>query len=92
MTEGRDTPDLRSALDCYQSVLLMPAWLMKEAADRFDFTKWPDLYRLAEQSQVNISNLAVRLQRLGMIYLRDGDKTIYRSQDEVTGQGSLFSS
>jgi hypothetical protein len=32
----------------------------------------------------------VRLQRLGLIFLRDGGKTIYRSQDEVTGQGSLF--
>lgn len=40
--------------------------------------------------QVNITNLTVRLQRLGLIYLRDGDKKIYRSQDEVTGQGSLF--
>ena len=46
--------------------------------------------RLAEEAQVNISNLTVRLQRLGLIYLRDGDKKIYRSQDEVMGQGSLF--
>jgi hypothetical protein len=25
-----------------------------------------------------------------MIYLRDGDKTIYRSEDEFTGQKNLF--
>jgi hypothetical protein len=52
--------------------------------------RWTQLYRLAEQAQVNITNLTLRLQRLGLIYLRDGDKKIYGSQDEVTGQRSLF--
>ena len=88
--EGQDTPEVRSAVDRYQSALLMPEWLIVEAAEKCDVTKWPALYRLAETVQVNISNLTVRLQRLGLIYLRDGDKTIYRSEDEVTGQGSLF--
>jgi hypothetical protein len=90
LTEGQDTPEVRSAVDRYQSALLMPAWLIREAEGRFDFLKWPDLYRLAEDAQVNITNLTVRLQRLGMIYLRDGDKKIYRSKEEFTGQGSLF--
>jgi hypothetical protein len=90
ITEGQDAPEVRSAVDRYQSALLMPAWLMREADQRYDMTKWPELYRLAEEAQVNISNLTVRLQRLGLIYRRDGDKKIYRSQDEVTGQGSLF--
>jgi hypothetical protein len=90
LTEGQDTPEVRSAVDRYQSALLMPAWLIREAEGRFDFLKWRDLYRLAEEAQVNITNLTVRLQRLGLIYLRDGDKKIYRSQDEVTGQGQLF--
>jgi hypothetical protein len=90
LTEGQDTPKVRSAVDRYQSALLMPAWLMREADERCDLAKWPELYRLAEEAQVNISNLTVRLQRLGLIYLRDGDKKIYRSQDEVTGQGTLF--
>lgn len=90
ITAGQDTPEVRSAVDRYQSALLMPAWLMREADQRYDLTKWPQLYRLAEEAQVNITNLTVRLQRLGLIYLRDGDKKIYRSQDEVTGQGSLF--
>jgi hypothetical protein len=90
LTEAQDTPEVRSAVDRYQSALLMPAWLMQEADQRCDLTKWPALYRLTEEAQVNISNLTVRLQRLGLIYLRDGDKTIYRSQDEVSGQGMLF--
>jgi hypothetical protein len=90
LTEGQDTPEVRSAVDRYQSALLMPAWLMREAQRRFNFLEWRDLYRLAEKAQVNITNLTVRLQRLGLIYLRDGDKKIYGSKDEVTGQGSLF--
>jgi hypothetical protein len=90
MTDGQDSPEVRSAVDRYQSALLMPKWLLVEAAERYDLTKWPVLYRLAEEAQVNISNLTVRLQRLGLIYLRDGDKTIYRSEDEFTGQSTLF--
>lgn len=90
LTEGQDSPEVRSAVDRYQSALLMPKWLMVEIAERYDLTKWPQLYRLADVAQVNISNLTVRLQRIGLIYLRDGDKTIYRNRDDVTGQRSLF--
>lgn len=90
LTAGQDTPEIKSLVDRYQSALLMPKWLMQEAEQRYDFTKWPQLYRLAEVAEVSISNLTVRLRRLGMIYLRDNDKTIYRSEDEFTGQGSLF--
>lgn len=91
LAEGQDTPEVKSAVDRYQSALLMPAWLMLEAEQRCDLTKWPTLYGLAEEAQVSISNLTVRLQRLGLIYLRDGDKTIYRSKDEWSGQKGLFS-
>ena len=63
---------------------------MINASDQHDLTNWPELYRLAETAQVNISNLTVRVRRLGLIYLRDGNKTIYRSKDEVTGQKTLF--
>lgn len=90
LTAGQDTPEVKSAVDRYQSALLMPKWLIQDAAERYDFTNWPDLYRLAEKAQVNISNLTVRLRRLGLIYLREGEKTIYRSKDEFTGQGRLF--
>jgi hypothetical protein len=90
ITDGQDTPEQKSAVDRYQSSLLMPDWIMREAAERFVLTKWPQLFRLAEEAQVNISNLTVRLRRLGLIYLRDGDKTIYRSEDEFSGQGKLF--
>lgn len=90
LTAGQDTPEIKSLVDRYQSALLMPKWLMLDALQRYDFTKWPNLYRLAEEAEVSISNLTVRLRRLGTIYLRDNDKTIYRNEDEFTGQGQLF--
>jgi hypothetical protein len=90
LTEGQDAPEVRSAVDRYQSAMLMPAWLMGEADEQRDLTKWPELYRLAEDAQVSISNLTVRLQRLGLIYLRDGDKKIYRSKDDCWGQQLMF--
>ncbi len=90
LTEGQDTPEVRSAVDRYQSALLMPAWLIREAGQRYDLTKWPQLYRLAEEAQVNITNLAVRLQRLGLIYKIGKNKQICVTEEEATGQRSLF--
>lgn len=90
ITEGQDSPEVKSAVDRYQSALLMPLWLMREAEQRFDLTKWQQLYRLAEEAEVTISNLTVRLQRLGLIFIPEGSKTIYRSKDDFSGQGSLF--
>jgi hypothetical protein len=68
----------------------MPKRLIQEAEQHCDSTKWPNLYRLAEEALVNISNLVIRLWRFGLIFLRDGDKTICRSEDEFTGQKSMF--
>jgi hypothetical protein len=90
LTAGQDTPEIKSLVDRYQSTLLMPKWLMQDAEQRYDLTKWPQLYLLAKEAEVSISNLTVRLRRLGMIYLRDGDKTIYRNEDEFSGQKNLF--
>ena len=72
LTAGQDAPEVRSAVDRYQSALLMPAWLIREAQGRYRFTEWHDLFRLAEEAQVNISNLVVRLQRLKLIFISEG--------------------
>ena len=81
LTAGQDTPEVKSLVDRYQSALLMPKWLMKEAEQRYDFTKWPQLYRLAEEAQVSISNLTVRLRRLGH------DLSAGRRQDDLSQRG-----
>ena len=90
LTDGQDAPEVRSAVDRYQSALLMPRWLIQEAERRYDFTIWRDLYRVVEEAQVNISNLVVRLQRLHLIFIPQGSNRIYRSEDEFQGQGKLF--
>ena len=64
--------------------------MIQAAGEQYDFTKWPDLYRLAEQAEVSISNLTVRLQRLGLIFIPQGSKRIFRSEDEYQGQGKPF--
>jgi hypothetical protein len=90
LTEGQDTPEVRSLVDRYQSALLMPAWLLREAQRRYNFTHWPSLYDLAEEARVNISNLTVRLQRLDMLFIPSGTKKLFRNEDEFKGQRSLF--
>lgn len=90
LTAGEDSPEVKSAVDRYQSSLLMPAWLMHNAVGRYDTTRWPDLYQLANEAQVNISNLTVRLQRLDLLYIPEGTKDLYRNRDEWTGQKQLF--
>jgi hypothetical protein len=90
LTEGQDTPDQKSAVDRYQSAFLMPKWLLDEAAQRYDLTQWRDLYALAKEAEVNISNLTTRLLRLGMIFIPRGSKTIYLNKDEFIGQRTLF--
>ncbi|MGC4033251.1 MAG: hypothetical protein QM754_16265 [Tepidisphaeraceae bacterium] len=88
--QGQDTPEVRSTVDRYQSALLMPEWLIREAQQRYDFTRWPDLYDLAAEAKVNISNLTTRLTRLGLLYIDQKTRRLYPNQDAFSGQGSLF--
>jgi hypothetical protein len=90
LTAGQDTPEQKSAVDRYQSALLMPAWLMKEAAKKYDLANWKELYRFCDEAQVSISNLTTRLKRLALIYKIDENKRIHVSEDVYRGQRSLF--
>ena len=91
LTAGQDSPEVKSAVDRYQSSLLMPSWLIRPAAAKLDVTNWSDLYTLAEQAQGTISNLVVRLHRLDMIYIPQDSKEIYPGRDAFVGQMHLFS-
>lgn len=90
LTAGQDSPEVRSAVDRYQSSLLMPEWLIRAAVRDIDVTSWPALYQLAELAQVNISNLAFRLKRLNLLYIPDGTKELYAGRDQYLGQKHLF--
>ncbi|MCA9062070.1 MAG: hypothetical protein KDA96_03400 [Planctomycetaceae bacterium] len=90
LTAGQDPPEVQSAVDRYQSSLLMPEWLIRDAVKEINVTAWPMLYQLAEQAQVTISNLVVRLHRLDVIYIPAGSKDIFPGRDAFTGQKHLF--
>lgn len=91
LTAGQDPPEVKSAVDRYQSSMLMPAWLVREAIEAIDVTNWSNLYDLADHAQVTISNLVVRLHRMDVIYIPDGTKEIYPGRDSFLGQLHLFS-
>lgn len=90
LTKGLDPPEVKSAVDRYQSSLLMPAWLIRDAVQDMDVTSWPNLYDLAKLAQVTISNLVVRLHRLGIIFIPQGSKQIFAGKDDFVGQMHLF--
>lgn len=90
LTAGLDPPEVKSAVDRYQSSLLMPDWLIRNAVSQIDVTNWSDLYDLANQAQVTISNLVVRLHRLDIIYIPNGTSQIFPGKDAFLGQMRLF--
>ncbi|APZ90739.1 hypothetical protein [Fuerstiella marisgermanici] len=90
LTAGQDTPEVKSAVDRYQSSLLMPSWLIRDAVQDIDVTNWSDLYELAERAQVTISNLVVRLHRMDIIFIPQGSKQIFAGKDRFVGQMLLF--
>ncbi len=61
----------------FASCLLMPRYILEEKRQRRDLTKWSHLYELRQELGVSISNLVCRLQDLGWIQIRPGERTIY---------------
>lgn len=51
----------------FASCLLMPEYILTEKSRNRNLTKWPDLYLIAEELGVSISNLVHRLRCLGWI-------------------------
>jgi len=90
LTAGQDPPEVKSAVDRYQSSLLMPEWLIRSAIAEIDVTSWPALYALAERAEVTISNLMVRLQRLDLVFIPPGTQDLFPGRDAWCGQKHLF--
>ncbi|MCG5059676.1 MAG: ImmA/IrrE family metallo-endopeptidase [Limnoraphis sp. WC205] len=61
----------------FASCLLMPRYIMEQKRLSRDLTKWSHLYELRQELGVSISNLVCRLQDLGWIHIRPGERTIY---------------
>ncbi len=90
LTEGQDTPDQKSAMDRYQSALLMPEWLIREGAQKFDLSRLNRIYDFAHEAQVTVSNMVTRLKRLGLIYKVGKGNRVFLTEDEATGRKGLF--
>ena len=87
--EGRaDEPDEARSVNRYAAAILMPRAMVHEEVAKVDQTQWLELYRLKDRFGVTISALRVRLEQLGLLYLKG--ETLYESRDAATGQSSLF--
>ncbi|MEB3278391.1 MAG: ImmA/IrrE family metallo-endopeptidase [Lyngbya sp.] len=61
----------------FASCLLMPRYIMEQKRLGRNLTKWSHLYEMRQELGVSISNLVCRLQDLGWIHIRPGERTIY---------------
>jgi hypothetical protein len=61
----------------FAGCLLMPQHILTELKQNKDLTTWQNLYQMAEEIGVTISNLTTRLQELGWIYLDTDTRKIY---------------
>lgn len=64
----------------FASCLLMPKYILQEKTEGRDLSNWHNLYQIKDELGVSISNLTLRLQDLGWIYIIPGTKTIYANK------------
>jgi hypothetical protein len=88
MNSRADESSEARAVNRYAAAISMPKALLREEALKIDRTKWPNLYRLAEQFGVNISALRVRLEQLDLLRI-GSNNVLYESRDKAVGQGAL---
>lgn len=60
----------------FASCLLMPRYRLEEKQKTRDLTQWPELYAIAEEFGVTISNLLHRLKDLQWVQLEEGSKQL----------------
>ncbi len=60
----------------FASCLLMPQFKLKEVCQKRNLQQWKELYNIAEELGVTISNLGHRLKDLGWIDLKDNSRQI----------------
>lgn len=74
----------------FATCLLMPHSILQEKREGRDLTRWSDLYAIAEELGVTISNLKHRLKDLGWIHVPKGTRKIYLGTEEPAEQIKLF--
>jgi hypothetical protein len=88
MEAHADRPDEARSVNRYAAALSLPPRLLRPAVLAIDRSDWRNLYPIADQFNVTISALKVRLEQLGLLYLRR-DGTLYEFRDAGTGQGTF---
>ena len=80
-----DDPAEARAVNRYAAAIVMPKHLLLAEVGRIDRTRWSNLYRIAEQFEVTISALTVRLQQLGLLYVGK-DRSLHKDPIQAQGQ------
>ena len=77
--------------DMFAASILMPKDIITNAINEIKKDRrvtFPDLYMLADQFEVSISALTIRVENLGLLYIRNNQVFMYK--EEFTGQMSLI--
>ena len=67
----------------FAGCLLMPQYILNRVIEGKKLDKWRNLYQIAEELGVTISNLVHRLQDLGLINIPANSKTIYLGKNII---------
>jgi hypothetical protein len=80
-----DDSDEARAVNRYAAAILMPKDLLRAEVGKIDRTRWSNLYKIADQFEVTISALTVRLQQLGLLSVGK-DRSLHKDPVQAHGQ------
>lgn len=80
-----DVPDEARAVNRYAAAIAMPNDLLRAEVGKIDRTRWSNVYKIADQFEVTISALTVRLQQLGLLHV-GMDRRLHASPAQAQGQ------
>ncbi len=86
--DGSNHPVERQA-EMFSAALLMPRDELRTALPKSPWRGWPPVYRLADEFMVNVTPMAIRLEKLGWMH-RDAQGVPVSGAKPAVGQGSLF--
>jgi hypothetical protein len=89
LTARSDDPAEARAVNRYAAAISMPRTAIRALMADPRPTRWPELYRLAEQFEVTISALRVRLEQLGLLHVSEEGR-LYASRAEAAGQLKMW--
>jgi hypothetical protein len=86
---SKSTDSIERQAEMFSAALLMHRDILREALPSGEWSGWPTVYRLAEKFGVNVTPMAIRLERLEWMH-RDRDDTPVSGPRPPERQESLF--